>query len=123
MMYLKRNWMITNFSSYILESRKSIEDLEMLNPFELEELLFSEVRKYSPDFQYIKDIIAVGCPIDTRDSIGATALHYAALSGHLKIVKYLVSKGADIEARDDSGNTVWNFARREIIEYLLNQKK
>jgi ankyrin repeat protein len=36
-----------------------------------------------------------------RDDQGATALHYATLSGHREIAELLLESGADINARDD----------------------
>jgi hypothetical protein len=36
-----------------------------------------------------------------RDDQGATALHYATLSGHREIVELLLENGADINARDE----------------------
>jgi hypothetical protein len=50
-----------------------------------------------------------------KDNDGATALHYATLSGHREIVGLLLDHGADINARDDQFDatpTGW------AIEYL-----
>jgi hypothetical protein len=53
--------------------------------------------------------------INAKDETGATALHYAALSGHRELVQLLVKLGADINARDDQfGATPAGWA----IEYL-----
>lgn len=53
--------------------------------------------------------------IHQRDPSGATALHYAAFSGHRSVVQELVSQGADINARDSQfGATPTGWA----IEYL-----
>jgi hypothetical protein len=38
--------------------------------------------------------------VNEKDASGATALHYAALSGHRTIVKLLVERGADVNDRD-----------------------
>lgn len=53
--------------------------------------------------------------IDSRDSEGATALHYAAFAGHCDVVRLLVERGADINARDSTfGATPAGWA----IEYM-----
>ncbi len=114
------DWMDENG---ILESRKSIEDLEMLNPDELGELLRYEVRSDPYDVQFIQDLLDVGCPIDARANNGRTALHWAAMYGG-EVIKLLLSKGADIHAKDDWGRTALHIAalygELKIIEFLVS---
>jgi uncharacterized protein (TIGR02466 family) len=62
--------------------------------------------------------------IDARDSgIGATALHHAAFSGSISILKLLVAAGANITEVSRTGATVMHFASqqpdRSVDEYLL----
>jgi ankyrin repeat protein len=53
--------------------------------------------------------------VNERDASGATALHYAAFSGHRRIAKLLVERGAEINNRDGKfGATPAGWA----IEYL-----
>ncbi len=53
--------------------------------------------------------------INTKDELGATALHYAAFDGHCTVVQLLVQYGAEINAIDDKfGATPTGWA----IEYL-----
>jgi ankyrin repeat protein len=53
--------------------------------------------------------------INQRDARGATALHYAAFSGHRAAVQELVQRGADVNAKDAKfGATPAGWA----IEYL-----
>lgn len=53
--------------------------------------------------------------INRRDPTGATALHYAAFSGHRQVVEALVKRGAEINAKDgEFGATPAGWA----IEYL-----
>lgn len=44
--------------------------------------------------------LSLGAPIDGRDANGLTALHHAAQSGHLAIVRTLVERGASCSVRD-----------------------
>ena len=53
--------------------------------------------------------------INQRDAKGATAIHYAAFSGHRTVVEQLVQRGADVNAKDaEFGATPAGWA----IEYL-----
>jgi ankyrin repeat protein len=61
---------------------------------------------------------------------GRTALHYAAMAGHVDVVEVLLRYHADVNARDDRGETAlmeachggpWKFdASEPIIQRLLN---
>jgi hypothetical protein len=44
--------------------------------------------------------VAAGFPVNTTDSQGATALHFAAIDGRAKIVRMLLAAGADTTIRD-----------------------
>jgi ankyrin repeat protein len=44
--------------------------------------------------------LALGLPINGRDAQGLTALHHAARSGHLEVVRELVARGASVVVRD-----------------------
>ncbi len=105
-------------------SKLTIDELEIMTPHELGKLLRNETQSASPDFQYIQDLITVGCPIDARDEHGWTKLHRAAWWGHLEMVKFLVSKGGDIEARTNFGWTslhnATNNGHLEVVKFLLS---
>ena len=45
--------------------------------------------------------------VDTRDSLGRSALHGAAHAGHVEIMAVLLAAGADVHGRDDAGRTPW----------------
>jgi len=45
--------------------------------------------------------IAAGFPVDVTDSMGATALHHAAIQGRSALVRALLAAGADITLRDN----------------------
>ncbi len=104
-------------------TRPTIDDLEMLNPMELAELLLAEVQMDSPDIQFIQDLIYVGCPIDAKNKLGQRALHFAAC-GKLEVVKFLVSNGAQVDVGDNWGRTALHVAAHwgqlEIVEYLIS---
>ncbi len=105
--------------------RLTIDDLEMLNPVELGELLLTEVRKESPDVQFIQDLIAVGCPIDARDNNDRTVLHLAARYGHLEVVKFLLSRGMNVDMESDMGLVPLHFAvsggHLEMLKFLISK--
>ena len=54
-----------------------------------------------------------------------TVLHYAALSGNLKLVQYLVKNGAELEATNRLGTTVLDVAAdyglEEMVQYLVGK--
>ena len=50
--------------------------------------------------------------VDTRDGHGRSALHEAALAGHVDIVAALLAAGADVQGRDEAGRTPWLEAAR-----------
>ncbi|KKO98078.1 hypothetical protein THAR02_09822 [Trichoderma harzianum] len=70
--------------------------------------------------------------VDELDRKGRTALAYAALKGHIDVVKLLLSENADVNQINDknrsalwyasfSHSTVTQQRRREVIEYLLHK--
>ncbi len=116
--------MIKSFNSYISESRKSLDALEMLNPEELGKLLLAEVMEDSPDVRYVKNLIDVGCPINAKDEFGCTPLHYAARYGDFEVVELLIKCGGDINAVDMFNRTALYWASKmgelEVVELLLS---
>ena len=63
--------------------------------------------------------------IDTPNAYGNTPLHYAAVNGHLDIVKLLVAAGADPNLKNDaSHNAVFEAEasdKTKVVEWLLSQ--
>lgn len=45
----------------------------------------------------------LGAALDHKDKKGLTALHYAAGSGRLEVVRYLWTKGAEVDAESPGG--------------------
>ena len=78
--------------------------------------------------------VAAGFPVDSTESGGATALHYAAIEGQVEIVRLLLSKNADLSIIDKEhsstplGWATWgsDFVKKEggdypgTIQALLN---
>lgn len=68
------------------------------------------------DLQAVQKILETDWDIvNGTDSLGATALHYAAFEGHSDVARFLVKHGANINARDNRFNATpagW------AIEYL-----
>ncbi len=105
-------------------TRLTIDELEMLNPEQLGGLLYLVIGQPYPNFQYIQDILYVGCPIDGRDGAGCTPLHMASKLRKLDIMEYLISVGADVNAKDNMGWTAFHKAaadgHKEVIDFLIS---
>lgn len=63
--------------------------------------------------------------INSKDSFGRTALHYAAANGDVKMVKLLIEAGVDPNAKNNALETplmkACQFIELYTIEYLMNQ--
>ena len=61
--------------------------------------------------------------VNIQNASGNTALHWAALNGHLDAVKALVAVGADLEVRNKAGRDVVFEAegagKEEVVSWLL----
>ena len=76
----------------------------------------------------MKVLLGSGANIDATDHIyqsGRTALHYAALSGHIEVVKVLVERGAAINTTDHADRTVLHevalSGHVEVVKVLLDR--
>jgi hypothetical protein len=58
----------------------------------------------------VRQVLAMGAPVNMPDERGATALMIAARNGDLGILQALLSRGADASARDREGRTVFEWA-------------
>lgn len=61
-------------------------------------------------YAYAAALVRFGADVDARDSVGAVALHYAAMSGSAAIANLLIDAGADAQADEDGGGTILAFA-------------
>lgn len=57
------------------------------------------------DSASVEDLIADGVNVDSSDSAGATALHWAVVKRDTKCVGLLVAAGASLDSRDNRGLT------------------
>lgn len=53
----------------------------------------------------LKELLASGLNINTKDRAGRAILHLAARQGQLELARYLLAHGADINAQDQEGRT------------------
>lgn len=73
--------------------------------------------------EFVKDLLAAGAKLESKDNDGDTALMYAAIDNRVEIVKDLVTAGADVNAKNNLGTTPLVAAslrgRAEIVKALL----
>ena len=71
----------------------------------------------------IKQHLANGTDVNTRDNNKWTPLHYAAYYGHKVVAELLIAEGADVNAKSDDGWTplhdATSMGHKEIVELLL----
>ena len=73
------------------------------------------------NIEVVKQHLAAGTDVNSKDKDGWTPLHEAAYEGHKQIVKLLVTKGADVNANDDDGETPLDVAAKPEIADLLRK--
>lgn len=77
------------------------------------------------ELEVVKSLLKWGAKIESRDSNGNSALHWAAKNGHVNVVRCLLDHGASLEARGDENNTALLFAimnkHKEVVELLLEK--
>ncbi|QJT94912.1 ankyrin repeat domain-containing protein [Wolbachia endosymbiont of Diaphorina citri] len=82
--------------------------IEVLEKAQLDQGLLINARDGNLD--KVKDLIAQGADLETKDNNGNTALHNACSNGHLKVVEYLIEKGASLKAKNKEGKTPLDLA-------------
>ena len=58
----------------------------------------------------VRESIVNGADVNAKSNRGWTALHEAALYGHVDVAKFLIAKGADVGAKDEAGRTALHWA-------------
>ncbi|KAI4203595.1 MAG: hypothetical protein LQ350_001785 [Teloschistes chrysophthalmus] len=70
---------------------------------------------------------AMGLRLDLQNEAGNTPLHWAAMNGHLDVVKLLVERGANLRVQNQAGHDATFEAERggkeEVVAWLLGQQK
>lgn len=74
------------------------------------------------NLQRVRDAISIGHDVNQRSANGYTALHAAALNGHIEVIRMLLKCQAKADARLDSGETPLDLAvianQTEAVEIL-----
>jgi len=87
---------------------------------------------YEPDHPLLFDhmagiryLIAGGADVTLVDSLGNSALHYAASLGAQRACEYLIDAGADIDLKNSDGDTPLHlaskFGYRPCVSYLISR--
>src|SRR6185437_16749951 len=84
-----------------------------------EESIFDVAMK--GDTAMLEKLIKGGVAPNSRGEGEETALHWAALYGHLKAAELLVGHGADVKATDVSGSTPLHGAAQEGFSKLVQR--
>ena len=72
------------------------------------------------NIEAVKQAIAAGADVNTKDESLRTPLHWAAEGGHKEVAVLLIAKGADVNAKDSRGWTPLHLtATKEIVELLI----
>jgi len=71
----------------------------------------------------LKALIATGCSLDVRTTLGHTPMHLAILEKESDLVRMLVSAGCEVNSRDELGHSplyhVVNDGNRRLVELFL----
>jgi len=101
--------LITTIAAVVLvgwgESQQSIEQVKQQSRqwSEADSALFAAADEGNTEA--VKQAIAAGADINTKDESLMTPLHWAAVGGHKEVVELLIAGGADVNAKDDTGGT------------------
>ena len=75
----------------------------------------------------VRQLLAMGAPVNMTDERGATALMIAARNGDLGMLQALLSRGADASIRDSQGRTAFEWAEpssstaKFVVAFLLER--
>ncbi|KAH7474390.1 Ankyrin repeat domain-containing protein 50 [Phytophthora ramorum] len=73
----------------------------------------------------LRELLRFGAPVNTKNKAGATALSFAAATGHLKACEILLDYGASLNSKDNEGQTPMYHAccheRENSIAHFVQQ--
>lgn len=73
----------------------------------------------------VKALFAAGADVNTRDKLGETLLHMAAVRGYREMSSLLIAEGAEVNAKDERGLTPLHAAAwggyQDILTLLINK--
>jgi hypothetical protein len=75
----------------------------------------------------VRQVLAMGAPVNMPDERGVTALMMAARNGDLGILQALLSRGADASVRDSQGRTVFEWGEQSsstakfVVAFLVER--
>lgn len=69
---------------------------------------------YARKLSIMKLLIAAGAPVNDKDILGRTSLHYATSRADPDAVAILIAAGANVNAKDDRGTTALDLAKLEL---------
>src|SRR5579871_6741839 len=78
-------------------------------PYWLNFRLMQTVKQDFDDPASVKQLLAAGAHVNTRDGLGDTPLILAAMYGHTATVRLLLDHGADVNARNNQDYTALMF--------------
>jgi len=81
-----------------------------------------QMAAFQGDLAKVKRFLEQGISVDSRDSEGRAALHYAALHGKRDVVEFLLSQGANVNLKDKSMGFVplhMVCGDKDIVEMLI----
>lgn len=75
------------------------------------------------NIEAVKQHLAAGTDVNTKDKIDFSPLHYAAYRGNKEVVELLIAEGANVNAQDKIGMTLLHGAvyrgNKEVVEPLI----
>ncbi len=73
------------------------------------------------NIEAVKQHLATGTDVNTKNNRGKTSLHRAAEKGHKEIAELLIAAGADVNAKDNNGETPLDLANKTETAELLRK--
>lgn len=102
---LNENNLLRTYKGLVEEDLDAIIEKDEDGHFLLHNIALGQYADVNDLKNLIRDVIALGVPVDVQDDEGNTPLHLAAQNNQLAIVEALVTAGANLAAKNDQGET------------------